>query len=375
MGGIETHCAVLLPRMVSQAGNKNLTVTVLARRPYVTQSKNHDGIRQIPLWSPRHSRLETIAHTFVAAFYARFVLRADCVHLHGIGPGLAAPLFRLFGLKLLFTHHGEDYKRQKWGRLAKAMLRVGEVLAVTFANRVITVSMSTAESLRERFPQKADRITHIPNGITPPRQIENVDSVLEKLGLTSGQYIITVGRLVPEKAQDDLVEAFERSELSKEHVPLKLLVVGAADHESDYTQQLTARANQSIIFAGRLPRDTVMALNQQAALFVLPSYHEGLSIAALEALFSEAPMLLSDIRPNLDIGLPEHHYFKTGSISDLSEKLAANYENYVVRNFDPTVFDWARIAQLTLNEFEELAPAGETLLSQDNSAANTKGMS
>ena len=44
--------------------------------------------------------------------------------------------------RVVFTHHGPDYDRQKWGKMAKEMLRLGEKWAVKYANEVIVISGS-----------------------------------------------------------------------------------------------------------------------------------------------------------------------------------------------------------------------------------------
>lgn len=350
MGGIETHCAQLLPRLQAQAPVGQLQITVLARRGYVDAAGRIDGVAQIPLWAPRHRFLETIVHTVYALFYARFVLHADGVHLHAIGPGLTAPLARLLGMRLLFTHHGEDYRRQKWGALSKRLLRWGEGLAVTFSHRVITVSAASAKRLQGRYPHKAAQITHIPNGLTPPRTPMVPRDLWTDLGIAPGQYLITVGRLVPEKAQDLLIKAYRRSGLTDRDPPCKLLIVGGADHDSAYAHGIVACASDTIVLPGPLPRDTIMALNRAAALFVLPSTHEGLSIAALEAIWAGAPIVLSDITANRDIGLAPHHYFETGSVVDLVRCLQQDFKGFIPRNFDASAFDWDQIAARTLEQ-------------------------
>lgn len=50
----------------------------------------------------------------------------DIVHIHAIGPSILTPLDRLMGFKVVVTNHGPDYDRQKWGKVAKFMLRLGE---------------------------------------------------------------------------------------------------------------------------------------------------------------------------------------------------------------------------------------------------------
>lgn len=363
MGGIESHCEELLPRLKRAA--PDLRITVLGRSRYVPKQSCHQGVEQIGLWAPRNGAAETIVHTVIAILHARLVLRVDWIHLHGIGPGLATPLARLLALPVLFTHHGEDYRRQKWGRVAKFALQFGEVLAVRCANRVIAVSPSSERRLRRRFPRIAERIVHIPNGVPPVPKTHLTGPPDVVRALAQDQYAVSVGRLVPEKGQDLLIKAYRKSGLWDQIPPVRLLIVGAADHQSEYSKQLMAEAGDGVVFAGRLSRDEVMALNRNAALFVLPSYHEGLSIAALECLRAGTPILLSDIEANRDIGLPARHYFETGSVDALAEKLRQPLNSYAVTpDFDMKRFDWDRIAEQTLEQLAAIRHRGVPLFGQ-----------
>src|SRR3546814_8684584 len=64
MGGIESHCEELLPRI--KARNADLDITVLCRAPYVDGERRvHRGIALAPLPSPRSKSLEAIVATFI----------------------------------------------------------------------------------------------------------------------------------------------------------------------------------------------------------------------------------------------------------------------------------------------------------------------
>ena len=60
-----------------------------------------------------------------------------------------------------------------------------------------------------------------------------------------------------------------------------------------------------------------------ARLFVMPSYHEGLLIALLEALSYELPVLVSDIPANMEIALDEKRFFACGDVEDLLSKITS----------------------------------------------------
>ena len=347
MGGVETHCEELLPRVKRLA--PEAAITVFARSPYVPPgTREHRGIRIVPVASPRSRSFEAIVATFNAVLAARRD-GAKLVHIHAIGPALLAPLARLLGLRVVVTHHGEDYRRAKWGFVARRMLRLGERFALRSADRLIAVSPSLTERLRAACPAAAARIRFIPNGV-PELPVGRGDA-LTRLGLAARHYILAVGRLVPEKGLHDLVDAYERA-----GDPRTLVIVGGADHESGYATRLKLRESERVRFAGPQDRAAVRELFENASLFVMPSYHEGLPIAALEAASCATPMLLSDIGPNRDLGLAPHHYFPVGDVAALAGRLGRPAADYAIeREAFLSAFDWDRIAEHTLAIYREAA--------------------
>ncbi len=353
MGGVETHCEQLYPRMRRLA--PDIDITVLARKPYVSDDRDaFDGVTIRPIPAITHPYFEAILHTFLGLIHARFTERADVVHIHAVGPGLLIPVAKLLGLSVVFTHHGEDYRRDKWNGVAKAALRFGERMAARFSNRMISVSRPVAKSIVERYPDLVSRIRVIPNGAALEAEAgtnaAEAASVLAELGLTPGRYVMTVARLVPEKGIHDLVEA--ASGLPE---GMKLVVVGGAQHGGAYAEGLLAKASDRIVFAGAMPRGRIAPLYRNTALFVLPSYHEGLPIVALEALAMGARVLLSDIDANRDLKLDAANYFPVGDIEALRRKLAdpasipmADTEFVLAR------YDWDVIARETLDLFRSL---------------------
>ncbi len=351
MGGIESHCEELLPRIKALWPDHHSVV--LGRAPYLPAARNqHRGVEIIGLPCPRQQHLEAIVSTFLAVLSAKR-RGAELIHIHAIGPGLLAPFARLLGLKVVVTHHGTDYHRAKWGKVARTALRAGEWLALNFADRVIAVSPSLATQLKRQFPARAQRISYIPNGTSNLPNDADPELVLKRIGVERGGFLLAVARLVPEKGLHDLIAAFEAS-----NSPLKLVIAGATDHESDYARDLQARAGDRVIFAGIQSRATLKCLYEQCALFVMPSYHEGLPIAALEAASCGARMLLSDIPANLDIELEPRNYFPVGDVVTLTERLRAKCTDFEVDSETVRArFSWDKAAEDTLAVYRNaLAP-------------------
>jgi len=354
MGGIESHCEQVFPRLKALGGNYD--ITVIGRRSYIpAQPYEYKGLRVVALPTIRNKYLEAISNTAIAVLYARFALKSDILHIHGIGPALMAPLARALGMRVVVTHHGKDFEREKWSAPAKAVLRLGERVAVAAGHRVIVVSRSVTEELRRRHPALAAKISYVPNGMTEfpeARGGPEDGAVLTRFGVAPGRYILAVGRLVPEKGFHDLIAAFKSAQPAH-----KLLIVGKADHENAYSRGLLAEQSDRVVFGGFQGHDVLKVLYRQAALFVLPSTHEGLPISALEAASQEAPILLSDIQPNLDIELAAANYFPVGDVAALSAKLRGDYASYRVdRQAMAARFDWGRIAEATERIYAALAP-------------------
>lgn len=340
MGGIESHCQQLYPRLVKQGAK----VTVLARSPYVTEKKStFEGVEVVSVWAMRHKFLETFLHTFVAIFYARIFVKPDVVHIHAIGPALFTPLARLLGMAVVVTHHGADYDRQKWHKFAKILLKTGESMGIRFANKTFVVGKTLTLRLQQLFPKHEAKITFVPNGAIADFNANVSEEDLQATGLAIEpyNYILTVGRLVPEKGFHDLVAAYKKSKTTK-----KLVVVGKADHQDNYANDLVGNASENIIFAGRRDGNQLKALYKFAGLFVLPSYHEGLPIVALEAISADTPVLLSNITPNLDIDLAEEHYFTVGDQDELAAKLNIKISKVPQVEILST-YDWNVIAEQT----------------------------
>lgn len=354
MGGVESHCEELLPRI--KARNADLDITILCRAPYVREGvRSHKGLILEPLPSPRSKSLEAIVATFIAILYAWF-RRADVIHIHAIGPALLSPIARLLGLHVIVTHHGADYERAKWGAFAKFVLRLGERSALIWAHRVIAVSPSLAGNLQALFPSQAHKVVYIPNG-TPrlPHSATDATAVLRELGLKPRDYVLAVGRLVPEKGFDDLIEAFLASNQPDGR---KLVIAGGADHETDYARTLRTRACDRVVFVGRQPRSILKCLYENCALFAMPSYHEGLPIAALEAASCMTQMILSDIPANRDLGLSPERYFPVGDRGKLAQMLGQSHDPIEAEaRMVQRRFDWDKSADSTARIYCSFRPA------------------
>ena len=359
-GGVETHCQELYPRLVELGCD----ITLFTRKPYI-QSDNieYRGVKLKHLFTPKSKSLEAIVHTFLGIIHVYF-LKPDILHIHAIGPSIMVPFAKLLGLKVIVTNHGPDYDRQKWGFMAKLVLRFGEKFGTKTANKVIVIS-NTIKNILETKYNRNDCIL-IPNGVNIPK-IASDSSYIESLGLQKKKYIIGVGRFVPEKGFHDLIEAYAKLN-NKEH---KLVLVGDADHETGYSRNLKILAESNkVILTGFIQGEELNEIFSHARLFAMPSYHEGLPIALLEALSYNLDILVSDIPANLEVELTKDYYFRSGDIAMLCHQLGTKLEREEYKSdFQEIIrqkYNWRTISTQTLNVYRNILSANNSFSKPDS---------
>lgn len=345
MGGVETHCEELLPRVAA----KGADVTVARRDKYVSDNlAEWHGVKLTDVSSPKRKAFEAIVHTWRALRKAKRS-GADIVHIHAIGPALLVPVAKAMGFKVVFTHHGPDYDRAKWGRAAKMMLRAGERMGVRFADRVIVISRLIKSIVKDKYG-RTEGVELIPNGVPAPTFVDLPDYFSE-LGISKGKYVLGMSRFVPEKNLHHLIEAFAKAAPEG----YKLVLAGDADFEDSYSIGLKKLAKKhGAVLTGFVKGEKLQALLSGAALYVLPSSHEGLPIALLEAMSYGLPAVVSNIPANLEVGLPDENYFRTGDVDDLAEKISRTLAKSTKPAYDMTRYDWDRIADETLRVYKSM---------------------
>lgn len=346
-GGVETHCENLYPRIAAMGHD----VTVLRRKCYVTEDnriKEYKGVKLIDLYTPRKKSLEAIVHTFLAVVEARR-LHADVLHVHAIGPSIMVPFARLLGMKVVMTNHGPDYDRGKWGRMAKMVLKTGEKWGTRCSNRVIVISTVIADILRNKYGREDTDL--IFNGVNAPARSASTDYI-KSLGLEPGKYILAIGRFVQEKGFHDLIEAYKRLGLKD----IKLAIAGDSDHPDSYSEQLKRDGRDAgVVFTGFIKGEKLNQLATNAALFVLPSYHEGLPIALLEAMSYKLDVLVSDIPANRLKELEGEDFFPVGDVEALADGIKRKLATAATpRTYDLSAYNWDNIAADTVKVYEQV---------------------
>ena len=290
---------------------KGHRVTVYAR-PYVVDGRSdlYRGIhiRRLPSVNTKH--LDALTHTLLATLDA---VRSDfdILHFHALGPSVFSFLPRLRGIKTVVQVHGLDWQRGKWGKTAKTFLRCAEYTAAYFPHRTVVISQALKQYFERKYRRRFD---YVPTGVES--YADRSPCLIKKWGLEEGNYILFLGRLVPEKGCHYLLKAFETIETS-----MKLVIAGDSSHSDAYVARLKQIADSKVVFTGFARGDLLEELFSNAYAYVLPSELEGLPHSLLQALSFGKCVLASDIPANLealgDCGVT----FKSGDIEDLRKKI------------------------------------------------------
>jgi glycosyltransferase involved in cell wall biosynthesis len=114
--------------------------------------------------------------------------------------------------------------------------------------------------------------------------------------LLADNYVLFLGRFSPEKNCHLLINAFENL-----HTGMKLVLAGGSSHSDSYVKKLRSHESDKIRFLPWVSGSDLEELLSNAALFVLPSELEGLSLALLDAMAAGVCVLTSDIPENNEV--------------------------------------------------------------------------
>jgi glycosyltransferase involved in cell wall biosynthesis len=281
-------------------------VTVYCRKYFTPPMKIHNGMRVRRLPTIRSKHLETFIHTLLSTVHA-MISDYDIVHYHCLGPALFSFLPRLAGKKTVVTVQGLDWQRGKWGRIASRVLRWGEAAAVSSPNATMVVSRTLQRHYRQQYTHET---IYIPNGATTA--FPHAPRRLSEWNLQPDNYVLFLGRFSPEKNCHLLINAFANIQTG-----MKLVLAGGSSHSDSYVRSLRRHESDRVRFMPWVSGRDLEELLSHAAIFVLPSELEGLSLALLDAMEAGVCVLASDIPENEEVVNGAGFTFRRGDQADL----------------------------------------------------------
>jgi len=352
-GGVEIVVEELCTRMVAQGHN----VTCYNRGGHHVSGSEYDskrlkeykGIKLKTVPTIEKKGLAAVSSSFFAALCCAFG-KYDVVHIHAEGPAFFCWLPKLFHKRVIVTVHGIDWQREKWkSGFGSKFIHKGEKNAVKYADEIIVLSKGVQDYFEKIYGRKT---VFIPNGVS--NHIERKPQIIKnKFGLDKDEYILFLGRLVPEKGIKYLIEAFKQVDTEK-----KLVIAGGSSDTSEFENEMKeiAKEDKRILFTGFVQGQELEELYSNAYVYALPSDLEGMPLSLLEAMSYGNCCLVSDIPVCAEVVEDKALIFKKADVKDLQSKLqdACDHSEKVdahkkqAADFICSKYNWDEIVQATL---------------------------
>lgn len=317
----------------------------------VNNLENYKGIKIVAVPTIEKRGLAAVTSSLFGTLKA-ILGKYDCIHYHAEGPCAMLWIPHFLGIRTVATIHGLDWQRAKWGGFATKYLKFGEKVAAKYADEVIVLS----DNVKKYFKDTYNRETRfISNGISEPI-LKEVDLIKEKWNLEKDGYILYLGRIVPEKGIQYLIDAFKEVKTDK-----KLVIAGGASDTDDFMKEIKEKAagDERIIFTGFVQGQTLQELYSNSYIYVLPSDLEGMPISLLEAMSYGNCCVVSDIPECSEVVEDKGVIFEKSNVSSLKQELenlcmnpkkTQGYKDSA-KDFILKRYNWDKIVEETVNSY------------------------
>lgn len=351
-GGVEIVVEELATRLVERGHS----VTVLNRRGKhvsggkVEKVQEYRGVQVKTVATIDKKGLAAMTSSFMAAIMAS-LSKADVVHIHAEGPAAMCWIPKLAGKKVICTIHGLDWARAKWGGFASKYIKWGEKQAVKYADEIIVLSRAVQEYFRTTYNRET---VFIPNGVNRPKIIK-ADEIKRQWGLEAENYVLFLGRIVPEKGVKYLIEAWKDIKTDK-----KLVIAGGSSDTEEFMKELKDMATDNVVFTGFQQGKILEELYSNAYIYCLPSDLEGMPLSLLEAMSYGNCCLVSDIPECVEVIEDKAVVFAHSSVDELRKTLQellndpvrVNRYKIGAADFICQKYNWTDVVEKTLEIYQ-----------------------
>ena len=312
-GGVEIVVNELATRMAARGHQ----VTCYDRHTHhvsgseITEVSEYRGVKIIPVWTIEKKGLAAMTSSLSAAWKAAWG-KYDLVHIHAEGPAAMTWLPKIRRKKVIVTIHGLDWARAKWGGFAAKYIKWGEKQAVKHADEIIVLSRGIQEYFKSTYNKDT---VFIPNGVSRP-EIREADEIKKQWNLEKDNYVLFLGRIVPEKGLRYLVEAWKEILTDK-----KLVIAGGSSDTEAFMNELKEMVGEDVIFTGFQQGQVLEELYSNSYIYCLPSDLEGMPLSLLEAMSYGNCCLVSDITECVEVVEDKAVLFKHSNVGELRKAM------------------------------------------------------
>lgn len=239
-------------------------------------------------------------------------------------------------------------------------------LSLKRAAALITDTEYTRQEVAKYFGWPLERIHAVPLASSPafrPHTFEELQPLLQSLGLTAGGYTLFTGTVEPRKNIELLLDAYARLPATiRTRWPLVISGYRGWNSGELHARLTTAQAEGWLRYLGFVPGDTLPGLMAGARLFAFPSWYEGFGLPVLEAMACGVPVVCSNASTLPEVAGDAAAFHDPSDLDALVCQLRVGLEDDVWREGavkagirQAAKFSWARCAQQTLEVYRSVA--------------------
>ncbi len=282
-GGFETFAEYLCRYLILRDWDVTVYCQDEGRHP-IYQSE-WEGAKRIHIPVRDKGPLGTVIFDFKSVVHS---LRYDGVFLTlGYNTAIFNLLYRLNGKRNVINMDGIEWKRQKWGRVAKSWFWFNERFGCWFGNQLVADNPYIADHLATRVSR--DKITMIPYG---GREILEADeAVLAEYGIEKNNYAFIIARAEPENSILEVVTAYSSQERGA-----RLVVLGDYKPVANaYHRAIIKAASDEVVFLGAIyEAEKIGVLRLFARIYIHGHQVGGTNPSLVEAIGAGNAVLAHD---------------------------------------------------------------------------------
>ena len=296
-GGFETFAEHLALYLVQRGWE--VTVYCQEDGPGVVFEDTWQGIHRIRMPVAASGAAGTIVFDWRSTLHAS---RSNSLVLTlGYNTAVFCVLYRLRGTPNVINMDGVEWRRQKWGSVAKAWFWLNDWAGCWLGNHLVADHPEIERHLQTRV--SAAKITTIPYGADAVVAADA--SLLAQYGVAPDRYAVLIARAEPENSILEVVQAW-----SRQHRGMHLVVLGKYEAAHAYQQAVMAAASAEVLFVGAIYDKTVVqALRFFARFYVHGHQVGGTNPSLVESLGAGNAVLAHDNPYNRWVAADSALYF------------------------------------------------------------------
>lgn len=304
--------------------------------------------------------LQVLYSSFLIPFYLR-LKKIDVYH----NPYFFGPFFKIIApkTKIVITVHDLYHHTIPQNRrvVINSIFRIFADRAIKRADKIIAISSQTLHDIMKYLNPKEENVVLIHQALS--EKLVGKAPLISEIGkfkLSKGKYILTVGSLIPNKAFDDLLKAYDLLNKKYGVNDLKLVSVGAQQGDfAEGIKKLIKKMNyvsDEVQLLGYVDDEILKSLYADAFVFVLPSHYEGFGMPILEGMNFGIPVVARNSSSLVEVVGNSGMLFD--DVDDLALKLLqlhnddALYSQFVEKGYQRIKdFSWDATAKKTLTVY------------------------